>query len=139
MSHRHLATLVFAPVLVLSAACAAAAQPAATSSPQVAAPAPAAPAFSNDYCTALADVSTRTRAIASGPDITPAQYAEAADALDHLATIAPATAKSDITVLASTYRKVSTGATTLAQSGSDVAKATLRLAQTNQQLCRAGG
>jgi hypothetical protein len=118
--------------LLLAVACAA---PAAPSGSASAAPvaAPSDPVAA--YCAANADLSRKTRALASQPAISAAEYAATADAFEQLGAIAPAEVTADLATIARSYRAIGEGRSDLQQVGRDVSAATLRLVDVNTRLC----
>jgi hypothetical protein len=125
------------PLLVV-AACGAPAPAAASRPAQAAAPSAAAAASSDPlaaYCAANADLSEKTRALAGQSTISDADYAATADAFEQLGAIAPADVTKDLATLASSYRAIAEGRSDIQKEGSDVAAATLRLADANRRHC----
>jgi hypothetical protein len=129
------AVLVTLPLL-LSVACAAPAAPSVATAPAAAA-APSDPVAA--YCAANADLSRKTRALASQTTISDAEYASTADAFEQLGAIAPAEVTTDIATMAHSYRAISEGRSDLQKVGPDIAAATLRLADANRRLCLPAG
>jgi hypothetical protein len=126
------AVLVTLPLL-LSVACAAPASQGHAPPVPSAAAAPADPLAA--YCAANAELSRKTRALASQTTISDAEYAATAEAFEQLGAIAPAEATTDLATLAHSYRAIAEGRSDLQQVGPDIAAATLRLAEANTRLC----
>jgi hypothetical protein len=129
------AVLVTLPLL-LSAACAAPAASGQTA-PSAAVAAPGDPLAA--YCTANAELSRKTQALASQSTISAAEYGATADAFEQLGAIAPAEVTTDIATMAHSYRAIAEGRSDLQKVGRDIAAATLRLADANTRLCLPAG
>lgn len=89
----------------------------------------------DSYCTVAADLAKSTRQITSKPAIDPKDYTATAAGYDKLKTYAPQDIQPDIDTVATDYRAIGAGKTTMDQVASEVGTASLRIAEVTMTQC----